>query len=74
MVEKITKSKITKYMKTKSKLILLALMALILIIDWYVILPKFLFLLGWFLLGAFAFVGPIIGAFFLIRSFFVKAP
>jgi hypothetical protein len=59
-------------MKNKTKLILLLVMIVILFIDYYVILPKFLFLMGWFVLGAFAFCGPIIAMFFLIRSFFIK--
>ena len=61
-------------MQTKTKVILFVVLVILLVIDYYVILPKFIFLLGWFLLGAFATAGPIVGMFFLIRSFFTKNP
>ena len=61
-------------MKTKSKLIWLAIALFALFIDWEIILPRFEAIMGWFVLGLFAFMAPIILVVFIVRSFFVKTP
>lgn len=59
-------------MKTKTKLIWLMVITVALVIDYYIILPKLMFIMGWFILGCFAFIAPIIGGILLIRSMVTK--
>ena len=61
-------------MKTKTKLIWLLVVTVILVIDYEFLLPIFGMVLKYFIAMLFAVCGPIIAAFFLIRSFFVKTP
>ena len=61
-------------MKTKHKLIWLTVVFVILFIDYEFLLPIFGMVLKYFMAMLFAVCGPIIAAFFIIRSFFIKAP